>query len=71
VPSLDRQALLLHGAGGGGWEWNAWRGVLAASGIEAVTPDLRPAAGGLARTTFDDYLAQARSASRRCRDRVP
>jgi len=61
-PSSIGHALLLHGAGGGGWEWNAWRGVLAASEIQAVTPDLQPAAGGLARTTFDDYLSQARSA---------
>ena len=52
-----RHALLLHGAGGGGWEWNAWRGVLEASGIEAVAPDLQPAAG-LAATAFDDYRQQ-------------
>jgi pimeloyl-ACP methyl ester carboxylesterase len=38
--------------------------VLAASGIEAVTPDLQPAAGGLDTTTFDDYLAQACAALR-------
>src|SRR5688572_8926861 len=55
-------ALLLHGAGGGGWEWNAWRGVFAVSGIEAVAPDLQPAMNGLAGTTFDDYLQQARAA---------
>ena len=60
-PSIGH-ALLLHGAGGGGWEWNAWRGVFAASGIEAVAPDLQPATNGLAGTTFDDYLRQARAA---------
>lgn len=57
-----RHALLLHGAGGGGWEWNSWRGVFAASDIEAATPDLQPAARGLAATTFDDYLQQAHAA---------
>lgn len=54
-------ALLLHGAGGGGWEWAVWRRVFAAHGIDAHAPDLQPAAGGLAATGFDDYLAQARA----------
>ncbi|HEV8695503.1 MAG TPA: alpha/beta hydrolase [Lysobacter sp.] len=61
MPSIGH-ALLLHGAGGGGWEWNIWRGVLAAHGIEAVSPDLQPAPDGLRATTFDDYLEQARAA---------
>lgn len=64
MPAPVRHALLLHGAGGGGWEWNLWRGVFAASGIEVAAPDLQPAAGGLEVTTFDDYLAQARTALR-------
>jgi pimeloyl-ACP methyl ester carboxylesterase len=64
MPARARHALLLHGAGGGGWEWNLWREVLTASRIEAVTPDLQPAAGGLEITTFDDYLGQARVALR-------
>jgi pimeloyl-ACP methyl ester carboxylesterase len=64
MPALVRHALLLHGAGGGGWEWNRWRGVLAASGIEVATPDLQPAEGGLEVTTFDGYLSQVRAALR-------
>jgi pimeloyl-ACP methyl ester carboxylesterase len=64
MPVRVRHALLLHGAGGGGWEWNLWRDVLAASRIEAVTPDLQPAAGGLEITTLDDYLAQTRATLR-------
>lgn len=55
-------ALLLHGAGGGGWEWNVWRGVLAAKGIHTRTPDLRPATAGLVATTFDDYRGQSADA---------
>ena len=51
-------ALLVHGAGGGGWEWAIWRGVLAAHGFIVHTPDLQPAPKGLAATTFADYLAQ-------------
>lgn len=61
-PSRIRHAVLVHGAGGGGWEWNAWRGVFAAHGIEVFAPDLQPAWRGLAATTLDDYLAQVREA---------
>lgn len=53
-----RSALLIHGAGGGGWEWNAWRGVLEANGLHVASPDLQPAAGGLCATRLDDYRAQ-------------
>lgn len=62
MPTSIRHALLLHGAGGGGWEWNIWRGVFAAGGIEPVAPDLQPAAAGLAATAFEDYLQQTRAA---------
>lgn len=55
-------ALLVHGAGGGGWEWNAWRGVFAAHGFDVHAPDLQPASQGLAATTFEDYLMQVRAA---------
>lgn len=56
--------LLLHGAGGGGWEWNAWRGVLEAAGMAVATPDLLPSAAGLAATGLSDYVAQGSSALR-------
>lgn len=59
-----KSALLLHGAGGGGWEWNVWRDVLRAQGIGIAAPDLRPAAAGWAATGWADYLAQARGALR-------
>ncbi|HVI57398.1 MAG TPA: alpha/beta fold hydrolase [Luteimonas sp.] len=55
-------ALFVHGAGAGGWEWNAWRGVFAAAGIHCVAPDLAPSPAGLARTGLDDYRAQVRDA---------
>lgn len=55
-------ALLIHGAGAGGWEWNVWRGVFAASGLQVATPDLAASASGLASTTFDDYITQVRAA---------
>jgi len=55
-------ALLLHGAGGGGWEWNRWCVLLQAHGVRAHAPDLVPAAAGLAATTLEDYRAQAAAA---------
>lgn len=57
-----RAALLVHGAGGGGWEWNVWRGVFEAAGITVAAPDLQPVAAGLAATGFEDYLQQVRDA---------
>jgi pimeloyl-ACP methyl ester carboxylesterase len=53
---------MLHGAGGGGWEWAIWARVFAASGFRVATPDLQPGAQGLAATHLDDYLHQARAA---------
>lgn len=55
-------ALLVHGAGGGGWEWNRWRGAFRVAGVAVDAPDLQPVREGLAATTFDDYLAQVRGA---------
>lgn len=57
-----RAVLLVHGAGGGGWEWNVWRGVFAAAGMQVAVPDLMPAPAGLDATTLDDYLGQTRDA---------
>jgi pimeloyl-ACP methyl ester carboxylesterase len=57
-----RSALLIHGAGAGGWEWNLWRGVFQAGGIHVCAPDLQPSAAGLAATRFGDYEAQMRRA---------
>ncbi len=58
-----RSALLLHGAGGGGWEWNVGHGVFDAAGLLVRSPDLQPATGGLASTSFADYLQQARASA--------
>lgn len=55
-------ALLVHGAGGGGWEWNVWRQVWRAHGVAAHAPDLRPSTRGLADTTLHDYTEQVRLA---------
>ncbi|MGO1073091.1 alpha/beta hydrolase [Lysobacter sp. CA199] len=60
-PTPIRHALLIHGAGAGGWEWDLWREVLHARGLITVAPDLRPAPQGLAATTLDDYREQMRA----------
>lgn len=57
-----RSALLVHGGGGGGWEWNVWKGVFEAARLRVSAPDLQASADGLAHTRFDDYARQVRSA---------
>mgnify|MGYP003582939830 FL=1 len=54
--------MLVHGAGGGAWEWNVWRAVFAAQGIDVVAPDLQPVAAGLPATGLRDYVAQVAEA---------
>jgi pimeloyl-ACP methyl ester carboxylesterase len=56
-----RAVLMVHGAGGGGWEWNAWARVFAAAGWHVRAPDLEPVATGLAATRLADYQAQVAS----------
>lgn len=51
-------ALLVHGAGGGAWEWNLWRGVLEAHAIAVHALELQPSPAGLAATTLQDYRTQ-------------
>lgn len=60
----DWNALLIHGAGGGAWEWNRWRGVLEAHALDVRAMELQPAASGLAATAWQDYVRQVRTAAR-------
>ena len=53
-----RSALLVHGGGGGGWEWNLWRDVLASAGMQVSAPDLQPTIEGVAATRLGDYQRQ-------------
>jgi alpha-beta hydrolase superfamily lysophospholipase len=57
-----RHALLIHGAGAGGWEWNVWRDLLHARGVDTLAPDLQPSPQGIEATTLDDYRDQMRAA---------
>ena len=53
-----KAALLVHGAGGGGWEYDLWRDAFERRGWRVVARDLEPGASGLAATSADDYVAQ-------------
>lgn len=53
---------MVHGGGGGGWEWNIWTGVFEAGRVRTAAPDLQPDPRGLAATGLDDYIAQVRAA---------
>lgn len=57
-------AVMIHGAGGGGWEYDFWKPVFEAKGFEVVAPDMMPVAAGLAATGFDDYLKQTVAAAK-------
>ena len=50
--------IMVHGAGGGGWEYRFWAPIFQKAGWRVVAHDLRPASGGLAKTSVDDYLRQ-------------
>jgi pimeloyl-ACP methyl ester carboxylesterase len=63
-------ALFVHGAGGGGWEWNIWARVFAAAGFSVCTPDLRSTSEGLANTQLIDYCAQVRAHCERLRQQT-
>jgi len=56
-------AVLVHGAGGGGWEYDLWRPVFESAGMRFIAKDLTPAPGGLTKTAFPDYLRQVVSAA--------
>lgn len=50
--------IMVHGAGGGGWEYRFWAPIFQKAGYRVIARDLVPARGGLAKTTVDDYLRQ-------------
>lgn len=51
-------AIMIHGAGGGGWEYDKWRPVFTRAGYEVVAKDLVPVKGGYAETRLGDYVRQ-------------
>jgi len=59
--AMPINALLVHGAGGGAWEWGAWQRVLAVAGVRGHAIELAAVPAGLAGTRLADYAAQVRS----------
>ncbi len=52
----------IHGAGGGGWEYDLWKPVAKQEGVPAfIASDLVPTRGDYAQTTWDDYAAQVQA----------
>lgn len=51
-------AVMIHGAGAGGWEYEFWRAPFEQAGWRVSAPDLMPADAGLAATTVEDYVNQ-------------
>lgn len=56
-------AVMVHGAGGGGWEYRTWKTVFERAGYRVVAMDLMPSRKGLAETTTQDYVDQVVRAS--------
>ena len=50
--------VLIHGAGGGGWEYKVWARHFRAKGYKVIAPDLVPVHGEYEQTTFQDYVNQ-------------
>jgi pimeloyl-ACP methyl ester carboxylesterase len=57
-PPANKAALLIHGAGGGGWEYDLWLEAFERRGWRTLAPDLEPGASGLAATSAVDYVSQ-------------
>ena len=49
---------MIHGAGGGGWEWDFWRETFEQRDWEVLAHDLEPSSKGLAETRLRDYVEQ-------------
>ncbi|MBS1706525.1 MAG: alpha/beta fold hydrolase [Armatimonadetes bacterium] len=51
-------AVMIHGAGGGGWEYRLWQPVFEKAGYRVVAKNLYPGPEGIANTQLDDYTFQ-------------
>jgi pimeloyl-ACP methyl ester carboxylesterase len=52
--------IMIHGAGGGGCEYDLWKPVFERAGWKVIARDLQPVEKGLEATTFADYVAQVK-----------
>jgi pimeloyl-ACP methyl ester carboxylesterase len=53
-----KTVVFIHGAGGGGWEWDFWTPAFKNAGWHCVAEALQPTKDGLEQTRFADYLTQ-------------
>lgn len=51
-------AVMIHGAGGGGWEYDKWKPVFQRAGWSVIAKDLVPTNGKYEQTRFQDYVNQ-------------
>ena len=51
-------AVLVHGGGGGAWEWDFWRSELESRGYLFRPIDLEPSDGRYESTSLEDYVQQ-------------
>jgi pimeloyl-ACP methyl ester carboxylesterase len=58
--------VLVHGAGGGGWQWRDWCPVLESFAIRCHPLTLQPADEGLRQTRYRDYVGQIVAAIEAC-----
>lgn len=65
-----KNAVLIHGAGGGAWEYDLWQSSWTAAGWNVVAKDLQPGTNGLAQTTLTDYVRQVRTLIETGRERI-
>ena len=56
--SVHPTVVMIHGAGGGGWEYEKWRPVFEAKGWKVINRDLEPVRGSYASTKLSDYVKQ-------------
>ena len=49
---------MIHGAGGGGWEYDKWKPVFERAGWTVIARDLKPLNNDYAATQLDDYVSQ-------------
>jgi pimeloyl-ACP methyl ester carboxylesterase len=61
TPVKAGSAIMVHGAGGGGWEYDFWAKEYRKAGWTVIARDLVPAKGGLENTRFEDYVSQVES----------
>lgn len=59
--TIGGDAIFIHGAGGGPWEWKVWLPAFRSAGWRCHAPDLQAGSEHLAELGFGDYLRRVQS----------